>query len=189
MTDTKEKIGDAATGDKDAAKEILTEAKDKAGAAVGRAYEKVSDQASSKINEQKSNLAAGLSTVAENLREVDKNLQNTDQETPITNFTGKYTGSLADQIENLAGYLDNKELGEMLGDVEKFARKNPTVFIGGAFAAGLLLARFLKSSNSRRNVSQYLKDDTSDSSGRRRKQNESITSGRQDKSGTNPSKV
>lgn len=172
-TKIKDKIGDAVTGDTEAAKEVLTEAKNKAGAAVGRAYEKVSDQAVSKIDEQKSQLARGLSSVADNLRQVDKNLQKTDEEMPIANVAGKYTSSLAGQIEQFAGYLEKNEVGEMLDDVGDFARKNPAVFIGGAFAAGLLLARFLKSSGSKNN----------------RDNRNSKISGRQGVTGLDPSQV
>lgn len=146
----KENLGDAITGDKEAAKEIYSEAKDKAGQAVGKVYEKISDTASTKITEQKSQIADGLSTVADSLRKVDENIQNSDKETSVANMTGKYTGSLAGQIESLANYLDTKEVGDMVKDIEGFARRNPTVFIGGAFVAGLLLARFIKSSGSRK---------------------------------------
>ncbi len=179
MAEIKEKISDAAQGDKEAAKEVLTEAKEKAGAAVGRAYEKVSDQAVSKIDEQKSQLARGLSSVADNLRQVDKNVQDADENTSVINFAGKYTDSLAGQIEQFAGYLDNKELGEMLGDVEDFARRNPAVFIGGAFAAGLLLARFLKSSGK----------GGSNSQNRNRSQNDLTVTGQQGVTGLDPSQV
>ena len=34
----------------------------------------------------------------------------------------------------------------MLSDVKDFARKNPAIFLGGAFAMGIVAARFLKSS-------------------------------------------
>lgn len=148
-----ENLGEAVKGDKEAAKQVATQAKDKAGQAVGLAYEKVSEQASSKINEQKTTIALGLTSLADNLREVDKNIQNKDQDIPLASIAGKYSGSLAGQIEQLADYLDTSEVSEMLGDVEDFARRNPAVFIGGAFAAGLLLARFLKSSGKTRNDS------------------------------------
>ena len=32
----------------------------------------------------------------------------------------------------------------MVRDVESYAKKNPAIFIGAAFAAGMLLSRFLK---------------------------------------------
>jgi len=35
----------------------------------------------------------------------------------------------------------------LMRDVEHFAHKNPAVFLGGAFALGILAARFLKSGN------------------------------------------
>lgn len=144
-----DKLGEAFTGDKEAAQQVLSKAKDKAGEMAGRAYGEVRDQAETKVSEQKSQLARELSAVAENLKQVDDNLHNVEQETPIVGMTGKYTGSLARQIERTAHYLDTREVGEMVSDLEDFARRNPAVFIGGAFAAGLLLARFLKSSGTR----------------------------------------
>ncbi len=182
-SEIKENLGEAVKGDKEAAKEVVSQAKDKAGQAVGLAYEKVSEQASSKINEQKSSLALGLISVADNLREVDKNLQNNDQDIPLANITGKYTGSLAGQIEQVANYLDTKEISEMVGDVEKFARRNPAVFIGGAFAAGLLLARFLKSSEKTRN--DFL---TGNSKKSKNHKNQTVT-GQQGTTGLDSSKV
>jgi hypothetical protein len=40
-----------------------------------------------------------------------------------------------------------KDVNEMLRDVQQFARRQPALFIGGSFAAGLLAARFLRSSH------------------------------------------
>jgi hypothetical protein len=42
--------------------------------------------------------------------------------------------------------MREKDPAEMVHDAERFARRNPTAFVGGAFVLGLALARFLKSS-------------------------------------------
>ena len=52
----------------------------------------------------------------------------------------------SDQIEKLSKYVDTAELREVVDQVEDYARKHPAIFIGGVFAAGILAARFLKSS-------------------------------------------
>ena len=148
-SEIKENISDAVTGDKEAAKEVYTEAKGRAEQAVGHVYEKVSDQTSAKISDKKSQVAQGFSKVADNLRQVEEN-NNAEQETPIADVAEKYTDTLAEKIEKASDYIDNREIGEMLGDAERFARRNPAIFIGGAFALGLLLARFLKSSGSKK---------------------------------------
>jgi hypothetical protein len=51
----------------------------------------------------------------------------------------------ADQVEQLAGYLQSRDVNQIVADAEGFARSRPSVFLGGAFALGFLLSRFLKS--------------------------------------------
>jgi hypothetical protein len=76
-----------------------------------------------------------------------ENLRGKEQETPIAGLTARYGDSLAQQVEQVSHYLEQKDLRELVRDVEVFARRNPAVFIGGAFALGMLAARFLKSGN------------------------------------------
>jgi hypothetical protein len=42
--------------------------------------------------------------------------------------------------------LQHKDVREFLADLQRFARRQPAVFIGAAFAVGVISARFLKSS-------------------------------------------
>ncbi len=65
----------------------------------------------------------------------------------IAGTTAKYSESVASQVEQFSRYLEKKDLRDVANDVERFARRNPAVFLGGAFALGLLAARFLKSAN------------------------------------------
>ena len=58
-----------------------------------------------------------------------------------------YVEKAADQIERFSGQLRQKDVSELLSDAQRFARQRPAVFIGAAFTAGVLAARFLKSSN------------------------------------------
>ena len=50
----------------------------------------------------------------------------------------------ADRIGSAAGYLDKREPGELIGDLNGIARKNIFLTMGGFFAAGFLVTRFLK---------------------------------------------
>lgn len=137
-------FGGASSGAASGAKEIFEQAKETA----GQAYGKVTEQASSKITEQKETLARGLSSVADGIRQMGENLRGNDQEkTPIAGLTARYGDSLAQQVEQFSSYLEKKDLRELVRDVEVFARRNPAVFIGGAFTLGILAARFLKSGN------------------------------------------
>lgn len=136
--------GGASSGTTADTKEILKQAKETA----GQAYEKVTEQASSQIVTQKDNLARGLSSVADGIRQMGENLRGGgEQQTPIAGLTARYGDSLARQVEQVSNYLEKKDLRELVKDVEVFARRNPAVFIGGAFALGVAAARFLKSGN------------------------------------------
>lgn len=60
--------------------------------------------------------------------------------------TGSGLHSLADQVERAQGYLDRQDFQGLVGDTEKLARRNPELFLAGAYAAGILIGRFLRSS-------------------------------------------
>lgn len=135
--------GNAVETVKDTAKGIFDQAKDTAGQAYGLATEK----AATKLDEQKTTLAGGLTSVADGLKQVGETLRDTGEENPITEFTAKYGDSLANQIEQIGSYFEQKDVREMVRDIEGFARRNPAVFIGAAFGLGFLAARFLKSSS------------------------------------------
>jgi hypothetical protein len=75
----------------------------------------------------------------------------------------RYILQAADQVDNLAAFLNNRDVGDLLQEVEGFARRQPAVFVGGAFALGVLGARFLKSSQ--RNVDPRNKDGYADLEG------------------------
>lgn len=56
-----------------------------------------------------------------------------------------YLGRAASQVEGISDYLQEKSLTDVVGDVERFARRDPVLFVGSAFLIGLLGGRFLKS--------------------------------------------
>src|SRR5262249_14241796 len=56
-----------------------------------------------------------------------------------------YVNQAAEQIDRFSGYLRSHEPREIIEDAEGWARRNPAVFLGSAFALGLLASRFLKS--------------------------------------------
>ena len=142
VENTGETLKDAADTVKDTTYGLLDKAKETA----GQAYEMASEKAVSALDEKKADLTGSLASVAETIKHVGETLRDTEEQNPVSEVTAKYGDLLAGQIEKVSGYFETKELGEIVGDVETFARRNPAVFIGGAFALGLLAARFLKSS-------------------------------------------
>jgi len=57
-----------------------------------------------------------------------------------------YVNKAADGIERWAGDLKRQDVDDALRAAQRFARRQPALFLGAAFTAGLLAARFLKSS-------------------------------------------
>lgn len=54
--------------------------------------------------------------------------------------------SLAEQVERVGGYLEGEKPQAMMRDLEETARRNPAAFLGTTMIAGLLIGRFLRSS-------------------------------------------
>ena len=112
-------------------------------------------QAQSKLERGKADAAVTLSSVATSL--LNSGIQLRDDQQAMA---GEYVERAARQIERAAHFVQTADLREVVDQVEDFARRRPAVFIGSAFAAGLLAARFLKSS---RNAPRRAADDLSDS--------------------------
>jgi len=74
---------------------------------------------------------------------VSRQLHDSQQDT-IANVTDM----AADRVRQLSDYLRRHEVEDLMDDVEDFARRQPALVLGGAFALGVLTARFLKSSGS-----------------------------------------
>jgi len=117
--------------------EVKEQLQEKATELMSRAQE----QAQSQIAMQKEKAVSTLGSVAGALRQTSQTLRDQDQ-APFAQFADK----AAEQIDSLSHYLQNHEPGELLTEVERFARRQPALFLGGAFVLGLLGARFLKSS-------------------------------------------
>lgn len=114
--------------------------KEKAQELAGQVQQKAAEQVQSRLQEQKHRAAESLSSVAQTLRSSSQQLHG--QQDGVS----RYFEQAADRVEDLANYLENRDLGELVDQAERFARRNPAAFLGGAFALGLLGARFLKSS-------------------------------------------
>ena len=107
--------------------------------AVG-VIDKVKQQASTRVNEQKERAAEGLGSIASAIRQAGEHMRAENQ------TLATYADKAVDQIQHFADRMRDKDPEEMMRDLEQFARRNPSAFVGGAFLLGLGLARFLKSS-------------------------------------------
>lgn len=120
------------------ANQVAEQAKEQAGQAAERAAE----QAQSQAERQKDRASGALGGVAQALRATGQQLREQDQ-----GFIAPYTDQAAETVEQFQHYLSGRNVNQLLSDLEDVARREPALFVGGAFAAGLLGARFLKSSS------------------------------------------
>ena len=107
-------------------------------------------QAKSRVERGKHEAAVTLGSVASRLRESGSQLRGDDRQ----DLAGEYVERAAEQIERAANYLRSADLREMVDEVEGFARRRPAVFIGSAFALGVLAARYFSSSRGQRLADQ-----------------------------------
>ena len=112
--------------------------------------DKVRERATAQLSSQKDKATDGLGTVAQAVRQTTQSLRDQQHDT-----VAQYVERAADQIERVSERLKNKDVGELLDDAQQLARRQPALFIGGAFALGLVGARFLKSSSPDRGLTNY----------------------------------
>jgi hypothetical protein len=104
------------------------------------------DRAASSLGDSKGRVADQFGAVAHAFRQAGDQLRNEGQSDRIAGLTD----AMARQADQAAEYLRRAD-GEILRrDVERLARRQPALVLGGAFVAGLIGARFLKSSERRR---------------------------------------
>ncbi len=127
---------------------VLDLAKESGGQLADKALGSAKEKASSVVDEQKTNLAAGLGSIAGELRRTGENLRASGDKNQFAGIGANYGEKIADKVEGLSKYLESADLRDLAGDLKTYARRNPAVFIGGAFLLGLAATRFVKSSSS-----------------------------------------
>ena len=103
--------------------------------------DKVAETATGKLEDQKTQATSSLGNVSDAIRQTGQQLRSNDQEA-----IAQYIDRAAEQLDQFTGYLRSRDMRQIVGDVESFARREPALFLGGAFVLGLFGARFLKSS-------------------------------------------
>ena len=141
--------GSAATDSGSGGDGIVEQAQQKVGEVAGQVQDKagevvdqVKQQATSRIDQQKDQATASLWSFANAIRDTGETLRNKDQ-----GAVAQVTDRAAEQVERLSSYLAHRDVGQIMTEVQHFARRQPALFLGGAFALGLIGSRFLKSSS------------------------------------------
>jgi hypothetical protein len=113
---------------------------------AGDAYDAVAGKASSALDHKKTDLSVGLVGVADTVRRVGEAIKDSESTNTVTQYASNYSDTAAQKLEQVAEYFESSDLKRMTRDVESYARRHPAIFMGAAFAAGLLASRFIKSS-------------------------------------------
>jgi glucan phosphorylase len=106
-----------------------------------RVKERVTEQVETRLADTRTRAAGHVSAVAETLHSSSEDLRGRGEEK-----VSQYVEKAAGQVERMATYLQDADVGEVVDRVERFARREPAAFMAGAFAVGFLASRFLKSS-------------------------------------------
>lgn len=124
-----------------------TGAAKEAGAKIKEQGQRMASRARTKlgsvIGSQKDKVADGISSLSVALETASQRLREQNQE----NFA-QYTDKAASRVLDFSGYLQTSDPEEIISQAEDYIRRRPAWMIGGALAAGFLMARFLKSSKS-----------------------------------------
>jgi len=122
----------------------------------GRANEQASgvlggiqQRVTSRVDEQKNRAADGLGGIADVIRNAGNELRGENE------TLAQYVDAASDQLRRFATTIRQRGVADMMDDVNRFAKRNPAVFIGGAFLVGIGIARFLKASADRGDDRSY----------------------------------
>ena len=124
----------------------LADAQERSGGIVDR----VKESAAAQLTTQKNRGTDALGQVANAVRSSTQKLRDERHDT-----IAGYIDKAADQIDQWSRRLKEKDIDEMMSNVQRLARRQPAVFIGSAFALGLASARFFKSSRQQNRYDDY----------------------------------
>ena len=96
--------------------------------------------------EGKSRLERGKSTAADQVDQVANALKSAGNELGGSPTLAAYANQLADTINNFGTRLRDGSIEDLAADMKRVAQRNPTMFIAGGLALGIVLARIVKAS-------------------------------------------
>jgi len=135
-------------GRDDAAKMVKASVGEDARNVTSEAVQFATDVAEKATQSAQRQFASGKQRAADTIGHLAGALRHTGEQlgTDDIPLVNDYLGRVATQAEGFADYLKNTSFGEVVGDLEKLARRQPLLFVGSALVVGLLGGRFLKSS-------------------------------------------
>ena len=131
---------------REGAREVKEQASNVTESAKGLASQ-AGEKLLSSVEEQKAAGADFVSGVAGAIRRAATEF---DKDVPQA---AQYIRLAADQISTVSDAFRRRDLNQLVTDIQGFARRQPTAFLGAAVLAGFAAVRFLKTSTAGANVS------------------------------------
>lgn len=92
------------------------------------------------FSDRKRDLSETVDAVSRALHEASKSLHDQHYED-----TARFVDKSAEQVDSFSTRLRDRDADHIISDAEDYVRQRPAFSIGGALAAGFLVARFVKS--------------------------------------------
>jgi hypothetical protein len=129
----------------------IAEAKEAGKAMTGQVQEagremgqRAKDRVREEIDRRSTDAGSQVRSVADGLRQAGTDLRKEGNPS-----VAKVADTAAERIDGVASYLTSSDADALLRDLDTLARRQPALVIAGAFALGILGARFLKASSPR----------------------------------------
>ena len=119
-------------------KHPLAEAGQQATEGVGHLAERAADVGIQQADRGREMAVEGIDKVAQTVRRLS-----TDMEIDQPQIASA-ASTAADQADRLAQYLRENDARQIMSSIESAARRQPLIFLGGAFVLGLAASRFIK---------------------------------------------
>ena len=107
----------------------------------GEIRQMVRDKTYEQFDTQKHRATNNLGHLARAVRGLTQSLRDNGQ-----SGLADYVNRAADGIERWSSVLQQQDPEQAVQEIRRFARRNPALFLGAAFGAGVLAGRFFKSS-------------------------------------------
>ena len=124
----------------------LVEAGQQATASAGHLAERAADVGIQQADRGREMAAEGIDKVAQTVRRISTDMQTDQPQIANAALTA------ADQAEKVAQYLRQTDARQIIGNVEDVARRQPLIFLGGAFLLGVAASRFIKAAGGGRDT-------------------------------------
>jgi len=137
----KDEAGQVASTATDAAGAVATTAKEQAGQVAGEAVHQAHNLLSQATDELTSQAGDQTQRLATNLRELGEELESMAASGDSGSTAHSVVAGAADRVRSAASYLDGKQPGELVDDLQQLGRRRPGMFLLGAALAGAAVGR------------------------------------------------